>query len=286
MRKCKKNSYIKTESVLNMKKVISIFENQRIYFIAALILIITITNSYSQNQSAKSNTTITTLQDKNDILEVRNFISQLNNALKQYNIQITLSQEKEKLLIQGVGRMDSWGKKEAIQLIVSLVTTGKVTSKSYIQKTVPAQDRNEIIGFVLDAIEMAYDSNGAKLENISANTDLYTEYENVLSEVTDTYKNDWLIETERLNRSIAQTEQIIAQKEQNIAQTEQIIAQKEQNIAQNCKEAEAGLLKIYKLNPNDEKLKSFAKEGKKMWDEQGYKYSEETAKMFEALGIK
>lgn len=248
-----------------MKKVISIFENQRIYFIAALILIITITNSYSQNQSAKSNTTITTLQDKNDILEVRNFISQLNNALKQYNIQITLSQEKEKLLIQGVGRMDSWGKKEAIQLIVSLVTTGKVTSKSYIQKTVPAQDRNEIIGFVLDAIEMAYDSNGAKLENISANTDLYTEYENVLSEVTDTYKNDWLIETERLNRSIAQ---------------------KEQNIAQNCKEAEAGLLKIYKLNPNDEKLKSFAKEGKKMWDEQGYKYSEETAKMFEALGIK
>jgi len=40
-----------------------------------------------------------------------------------------------------------------------------------------------------------------------ANADLYTEYETRLNEVTNTFKIDRTVETDRLNNSIAQKEQ-------------------------------------------------------------------------------
>jgi len=103
-----------------------------------------IENLNAQNPNNSNNPKMEQV-DKNDILQVRTFMSDLNKALSQYNIQITLSPEQEKLAINGVGRMDSRGKKEAINLIVNLITTGKVTPKSTIQKAVPVQDRDEVI---------------------------------------------------------------------------------------------------------------------------------------------
>lgn len=217
--------------------------------------------------------------DKNDILQVKIFMSDLNKALSKYNIQITLSPEQEKLAINGVGRMDSRGKQEAIKLIVNMITTGKSTPESTIQKDVPVKDRDEVIGFVLDAIEQAYDKDTAKLENIMANADLYTDYETRLNEVTNTFRKDRSIETDRLNNSIAQKEQNIAQKEQNINQMDKQINQKNQ-------EAETRLLKLYNLNPNDAQLKTLATNAKKNFINTNYKYSEKTAEIFTKLGIK
>jgi hypothetical protein len=189
--------------------------------------------------------------DKNDILQVRTFMSDLNKTLSQYNIQITLSPEQEKLAINGVGRMDSRGKKEAIKLIVNLITTGKVTPKSTIQKKVPVQDRDEVIGFVLDAIEQAYDRDSAKLENIMANADLYTEYETRLNEVTNTFKID---------------------RSNNTKQLESEIAQNEKETKQEAIKAENALLKLYQLDPQSEKTKTIAQEGKNLFKKINYQY--------------
>jgi len=164
--------------------------------------------------------------DKNDILQVRMFMSDLNKALSQYNIQITLSPEQEKLAINGVGRMDSRGKKEAIKLMVNLITTGKVTPETTIQKDVPVKDRDEVIGFVLDAIEQAYDKDSAKLENIMENADLYTDYETRLNEVTNTFRTDRNNKTKQLESEIAQNEKEIAENKKEIAQNEEISNQK------------------------------------------------------------
>jgi hypothetical protein len=189
--------------------------------------------------------------DKNDILQVRTFMSDLNKTLSQYNIQITLSPEQEKLAINGVGRMDSRGKKEAIKLIVNLITTGKVTPKSTIQKKVPVQDRDEVIGFVLDAIEQAYDRDSAKLENIMANADLYTEYETRLNEVTNTFKID---------------------RSNNTKQLESEIAQNEKETKQEAIKAENALLKLYQLDPQSEKTRTIAQEGKNLFKKINYQY--------------
>ena len=81
--------------------------------------------------------------DKNDLLQVRNFMSDLNKALSKYNIQITLSPEQEKLAINGVGRMDSRGKQEAIKLIVNMITTEKSTPESTIQKAVFIEHKSD-----------------------------------------------------------------------------------------------------------------------------------------------
>jgi hypothetical protein len=203
--------------------------------------------------------------DKNDILQVKTFMSDLNKALSQYNIQITLSPEQEKLAINGVGRMDSRGKKEAIKLMVNLITTGKVSPEAKHQTKIENNDRDNIIWLAFDAIEMTYDSKNAKLENVTADENTYNKYADVLSDLTDKFWIDRTIETDRLNNSIAQNEEIANQK---------------------AKEAEELMLKTYRIAPNDKKLKELAIETKQIFDKYEYKYSTQTAELFAKLGIK
>ena len=245
-----------------MKNLRESFNSNRSKILLTLA-VIWLTNSAlieNLNAQTQNNSTNPKMEqvDKNDILQVRTFMSDLNKALSQYNIQITLSPEQEKLAINGVGRMDSRGKKEAIKLMVNLITTGKVSPEAKHQTKIENNDRDNIIWLGFDAIEMTYDSKNAKLENITADENTYNKYADVLSDLTDQF---WIDRTDKTNKANEQ-------------------------IKENCKKVETSLIKLYTLSPNDPRTKEIAIEVKQDRDSDGYEYSQEVAQIFQKLGIK
>ena len=231
-----------------MKELIKISGSKMKYFIIAILFLGVNCKIYSQSQNLNSNQA--TLND-NEI--VANFMKPLNVVIPDKWINFAA---------------------DAIKL---LDEEGVASAHMILQEDLPKVALEDKLAYVLmafDAIRTAYD----KEKHTIASDEFFAEYlnyENGIKSVTSRFATD----------GEKRSEIIIALIKQETALIKQETAQIKQETAQNNKTSEELMLKTYKLNPNSEKLKILAKETKKNWDKLGYKYSEETAKMFKSLGI-
>lgn len=147
--------------------------------------------------------------------------------------------------------------------IQMLDADGIASAQMILQQDLPkvaAADRVAYVLMAFDAIHKAYD----KEDHITASTEFFEAflaYGDGITSITNRFAQD------RQKRS------------------EIFIAQNEEIANQAAKEAEDGLLKLYKLNPNDSKLKTLATGTKETFDKYWYKYSWQTAELFKKLGI-
>jgi len=135
---------------------------------------------------------------------------------------------------------------------------------------VPIEDRPAYVLMAFDAIRTAYDkekhTTAADSEDCLA---VFITYENEIKSITNRFAQDFVKRSEEI-----------------IAQNNQTIERNNQTIEKDCYASEQELLKLYRIAPDDKETKDLAERGKKIFDKYNYKYSAESTKMFEALGIK